>query len=256
MTNMDFLHRDGVALAFEDTKTDLPPMVLIHGCGCDHSSLAAQIEFFRRSHRVVAVDLRGHGKSDAPHQDYTMASFAEDIMWLCDKLTLKKPIIVGHSMGGNVALELAARFPEMPSRVVMIDSVMVPPKEGQDMLAALAAAANTPQYLEAYRQALSGLCLPTDEQGLQLVSTVQVSQHVLASAIPNHTFQYDSAVAASACHIPVAYIFSIMPFLDLARFQNLTPQLIVARSLGAGHFSPIDVPDQINAMISRFITVT
>src|SRR4051794_18780428 len=80
------------------------------------------------SHRVVLVDLRGHGESDAPHQNYTMAVFADDLVWLCTKLVLTSPVIVGHSMGGNVALELAARYPDIPSSLVMIDSVMLPPQ--------------------------------------------------------------------------------------------------------------------------------
>jgi pimeloyl-ACP methyl ester carboxylesterase len=74
------------------------------------------------------VDLRGHGESDAPHQDYTMAVFADDLAWLCTELALMRPIVVGHSMGGNVALELAARYPGLPSSLVMIDSVVLPPR--------------------------------------------------------------------------------------------------------------------------------
>jgi pimeloyl-ACP methyl ester carboxylesterase len=86
---MEFLNKDGLALAYEDTKEDLPPMLLVHGCGCDHRSLIAQAEFFRTSHRVVSVDLRGHGESDAPQQDYTMTTFANDLVSLCNKLSLK-----------------------------------------------------------------------------------------------------------------------------------------------------------------------
>jgi pimeloyl-ACP methyl ester carboxylesterase len=63
---MEFLEKDGITLAYEDSGTDLPPLVLVHGCGCDHSSLASQAAFFGNSHRVVSVDLRGHGESDAP----------------------------------------------------------------------------------------------------------------------------------------------------------------------------------------------
>ena len=98
---MQFLKKDGVALAFEDNRSNLPPILFVHGWGCDHTALAPQAEFFRRSHRVVSVDLRGHGESDAPHQDYTMAAFADDLAWLCSELALVKPIVVGHSMGGT-----------------------------------------------------------------------------------------------------------------------------------------------------------
>lgn len=253
---MHFLNKDGVALAYEDTNTDLPAMILVHGCGYDHRSLAPQVESFRSSHRVIAVDLRGHGQSDAPRQDYTMTTFADDLVWLCDKLGLERPVMVGHSMGGNVILEMAARYPEVLSSLVMIDSVVFPPQVMLDALQSqFAEGLQGPHYLAAYQQALSAMCLPTDKRSSQLISSLQVPQHVLTSALPNHTTNYDATTAASACRMPIAYILSIMPLLDLPRFQSLTPQLVIARTLGSGHFSPIEVPDQINSMIARFITM-
>ena len=63
---MQFLRKNDIALAYEDTNTALPPLVLVHGCGLDHGSLTNQTVFFSRSHRVISVDLRGHGESDAP----------------------------------------------------------------------------------------------------------------------------------------------------------------------------------------------
>lgn len=251
---MEFLIRDGVRLAYEDTKKDLPAMVLVHGCGCDHRSLTAQAEYFSRSHRVISVDLRGHGESDAPRQDYTMEVFANDLSWLCDKLSLTRPAMVGHSMGGNVVLEFAARFPQIPSSLVMVDSTMFAPEPMLDtMVGELAEALHGPEYLKAYKDALLAMCLPAEERSATLISSMQVPQHVVASAFMNHTLHYDASSPARACHHPVAYIFSVMPLLDLSRFQTLTPQLAIGRTLGSGHFSPLEVPDQINAMISRFI---
>ena len=58
-------------------------MLFVHGFGCDHTHFAPQAEFFSRSHCIVSVDLRGHGRSDAPYQTYTMAAFADDLAWLC-----------------------------------------------------------------------------------------------------------------------------------------------------------------------------
>jgi pimeloyl-ACP methyl ester carboxylesterase len=252
---MQFLERDGVALAYEDTKTDLPPIFLVHGCGCDHRSFAPQVESFRKQHRVVLVDLRGHGESDAPQQDYTMAAFADDLAWFCTKLGLVKPVMVGHSMGGNVVLEFAARYPEIPSSIVMIDSCIFPPEALLATLQPATEALQGSNYLAALQQILTSLCLPTDERARQLISSLQVPPHVLISAFANHLTHYDATSAAVGCHVPTAYLGAGNPFVDLPHFQSLTPQLVTAHTMGSGHFSPVEVPDQINAMITQFLRV-
>jgi pimeloyl-ACP methyl ester carboxylesterase len=252
---MHFLNRDGVTLAYKDTKAELPPIIFVHGCGCDHKSFAPQAEFFSNEHRVVLVDLRGHGESDTPQQDYSMSVFADDLAWLCTKLALVKPVMVGHSMGGNVLLELAARYPEIPSSVVMIDSCIFPPQALLDTLQSQTEALNGPHYLAVYQEALSSMCLPTDKQSPRLIASLQVPQHVLASCLLNHVIDYDAIPAALGCHVPIAYIGAMNPLVDLPRFQSLTPQLVIARTLGSGHFCSIEIPDQINAMIAQFIRV-
>src|SRR6201995_2919769 len=133
---MPMLNRAGVNLAFEDNNARRPPMLLVHGCGVDRRSLSNIADFFNDSHRVVSVDLRGHGESGAPDQEYTMPAFADDLAWVCKELALHDAIVVGHSMGGNIALELAARYgrtaarseDELVSMVIMMDSVMLPPE--------------------------------------------------------------------------------------------------------------------------------
>jgi len=237
-------------------------MLFVHGCGCDHTDFAAQSEFFRRSHRVVSVDLRGHGRSDAPDQDYTMAVFADDLAWVCSELGLTKPIVVGHSMGGNVALEFAARYPQIPSSIVVIDSVILPHRSFLDALQPLAEALRGPDYQAALRHALLSMCLPTEDETrkTQLIGSLpKCPQYVLASAFTNHVMDYDAAAAAAGCHVPIAYIGSYLGALssaaDLMQFQKLAPQLFLAQTLGSGHFSPVFVPDQINSMLSAFAEI-
>jgi pimeloyl-ACP methyl ester carboxylesterase len=60
------LRRDGVALFYDEAGGGELPLVFVHGWCCDHTYFAPQFEHFRRKHRVVAVDLRGHGQSDKP----------------------------------------------------------------------------------------------------------------------------------------------------------------------------------------------
>ena len=123
-----FLNRDSVRLAHFEAAPEAPqspPLVLVNGWTGDHGIFTPQIAHFGQTRRVVAVDLRGHGASDAPEQEYTMAGFADDIAWQCAQLGLQKPVVIGHSFGGAVVLELCGRYPELASGMVMIDSIVM-----------------------------------------------------------------------------------------------------------------------------------
>lgn len=266
------LVRDGTALAHFAAGPDLPaapPLVFIHGWIGDHRALLPQITHFARMRRVVAINLRGHGASDAPKQDYTIGGFAGDVAWQCRRLGLDRPLIVGHSLGGVIALELAGRYPDLPSGVVMIDSVIFPPPECLGPARQLTEAIAGPNYPDAARNSAVELFMdhvdPADPACRdRLIETIcaahlNAPQHVAVSAIANLVNDYDAAPAARACAAPLAYLSAAVPLIEMARdldrLQALCPQLVVAKTLGAGHFSPLEVPDQVNAMIARFLAV-
>jgi pimeloyl-ACP methyl ester carboxylesterase len=262
---INFLDRDGARLAHIDAGTAISPalpIVFVHGWCCDHTFFAPQISHFAGTHRVIAVDLRGHGKSDAPKQDYTTAGFADDVAWQCRQLGLEKPVIIGHSMGGNVALEFAARHPESLTAIMMIDSLIFPPPSFIESLAPLGEALRTTDYLSALQAAASGLFIESDDPARKealLKECAKTPQHVIASAFVHNVIAYDTSPAAKACKVPVAYIAAPVPLVDvgrdLDRFKEACPQLLTARIIGAGHFAQLEVPDQINAMIERFLAV-
>lgn len=103
-----------------------PPLLLINGWTGDHGVFTPQIRHFAKTRRVVAVDLRGHGASDAPEQDYTLEAFAEDTVWQCRTLGMTRPVVIGHSLGGTVALERSDRNPGLAAGLVMIDTIVLP----------------------------------------------------------------------------------------------------------------------------------
>ncbi len=80
-------------------------------------------------------------------------------------------------------------------------------------------------------------------------------RHVAISAWENGFFGWDTAVAATACGAPFLYIDAGTPNVDLDRLAALCPTLLVGRTVGAGHFHQLEVPDQVNAMIDRFVAV-
>ena len=80
-------------------------------------------------------------------------------------------------------------------------------------------------------------------------------QQVALSTFQNHLIDYDATESAAACKIPVAYIATANPTADLERFRSLCPQLVTSQVMLAGHFAPLVAPDQVNAMIERFLAI-
>jgi pimeloyl-ACP methyl ester carboxylesterase len=187
-----------------------------------------------------------------------MACFADDLAWLCAELALDRPVVVGHSMGGTIALEFAGHYSELLTTAVLIDSVILPPPGFLPSWRAFGEALWEPNYLGVLSEAAASLFLSTDDQNRKaqiLFLLKKTPQHVLASAFSNHVTEYDAGPAAAACRVPVAYIGAQVAMADLPRFRSLCPQLITAQTLGSGHFSTLEVPDQVNAMLARLLEI-
>jgi pimeloyl-ACP methyl ester carboxylesterase len=256
---VEFLNRDGVRLAYVEQGSGSPPMLFVHGWTCDHTHFAPQAEHFASRHRVVSVDLRGHGESDKPEQQYTMAGFADDLAWLCQQLDIDRPVVVGHSMGGVIAFEMAARHPDQVGAVVAVDSPLVPPAELASQIPGLVEGLRSPAYQDVSRGFASNmLFLPTDdpERKAKIVENVaRTPQHVMASAM-ECIFSCDTGASLSGCHAPALLINAAVPLADLTRLRELCPHVMIGQTVGAGHFNQLEVPDQVNAMIERFMQVS
>ena len=249
--------RDSVPLAFSKSGDQESALLLIHGWGCDHTTLLRQQTFFEHSHTVINVDLRGHGESGAPEEVYSIAHYAEDVMWLCAELGIQRASVVGHSMGGAVALEMGYRNPALVEAVVMLDTAFLAPSSLNNILGALIPGLMEAGYEETYRSIMRALSLPSDLAALAPVldSFPKATQHVLLSSLKGHMEDHDFAAAAAGCTVPVAYIGATHPLADLVRLKELIPDLMIGQSLGAGHFAPLLVHDQVDAMLLRFLAL-
>jgi len=99
-----------------------PPLMLIHGLGSSSRDWEKQVPVFATSYRVITLDLRGHGRSDKPPGPYSIGMFAEDTAALIRELEVAPVHIVGISMGGMVAFELAVRYPELLCSLTVVNS--------------------------------------------------------------------------------------------------------------------------------------
>jgi pimeloyl-ACP methyl ester carboxylesterase len=99
-----------------------PTWVYVHGWGCRRTDFAEVAAFLPTDHRVLAVDLAGHGDSTSDRATWTMREFARDVAAVTDAESVERATVVGHSLGGAVALELARLRPDLVTQVIGLDS--------------------------------------------------------------------------------------------------------------------------------------
>ncbi|MER8367028.1 alpha/beta hydrolase [Mesorhizobium sp. M1378] len=102
-----------------------PALVLVHGFS-DTSRSFSLLAPHLAGRRLVMPDLRGHGASPAGTRGFAPADFAEDVAGLIEQLRLERPVLVGHSLGSMVAIEAAARYPEMIGGLVLMAGTLRP----------------------------------------------------------------------------------------------------------------------------------
>ncbi len=131
---------DGLTINYEQWgDPDSPAVVLLHGFTSDLRMWAGQVEAFAAYYRVVAPDLRGHGRTDAPEDlaEYTMERYCDDLVALLDALSIDVCALVGCSFGGMIAVHFATEHPERLAALVLSDT---------------SAAFDNPAYDDAYRR--------------------------------------------------------------------------------------------------------
>ena len=113
--------RHGLRFHYRDWDGAGTPMLLLHGLASQSHIFDLVAPLLAMSFRVMALDQRGHGESVKPSAGYAMPSVAEDVRTMMDALKLKRAIIVGHSWGGNVAVQFGAQYPQRAAALVLVD---------------------------------------------------------------------------------------------------------------------------------------
>lgn len=252
-----FAIRNGARIAFVDEGAGVPPIVLVHGWCCDRSYLEPQRAHFGARHRIVAVDLPGHGASDAPERDYSIPALAADVAWLCGELRLERPVVIGHSLGGAIALELAADADQVAAAVVL-DTSIAPSHATRRAWTGLIADLTGPSYRAAAAAMIERVYFqPTDDAARRarlVAAMTATAQHVMLAAMRGIA-DWESEAAAAAARAPVLYIAGSAPRGDLERIRALIPRGVLGQVVGSGHFIQLEVPEQVNAMIDRFLAL-
>ena len=113
---------DGATVAFKVGGSGAPQLVFVPGLTGDHTDFSAQTEHFNSQYLTVAIELPGNGAAGTKRTDWSMTSFAADIATVIEHLDLDRVVLVGHSLGGDAAVEAAQLARERVVGVVMVSS--------------------------------------------------------------------------------------------------------------------------------------
>jgi pimeloyl-ACP methyl ester carboxylesterase len=252
------LSADGVRIVFESRGSGDPALVFVHGWTGSSHSWDAQMDHFSKTHRVVAIDLAGHGASGGNRQDFTVQAFAADVATVVNYLGLEDVILVGHSLGGPV---IAAAAPLLTGKVRALvgadtfDGVEQTWSDKQIDAWLSPMRANYP--VESARFIRSMLPKNADSAlvGRLTRGASQANPRMALSALEQMA-HFNQAVALDSAHLPLFCISSPMFPVDTAAIRRHVPAFTLWIMKGVGHFVHQEDPATFNRDLEEAIRGT
>ncbi|HKW07639.1 MAG TPA: alpha/beta hydrolase [Candidatus Dormibacteraeota bacterium] len=213
----EYANVNGINLYYEIHGTGRP-LILLHGGLMSGETFGPVLTTLAESHRVVVPDLQGHGRTADIDRPIDIRLMADDIAALIDHLGLDKPDVVGYSLGGGVALQLAAKHPDKVRRLVLVSANVwrsaIPPEmlaqQGQVSAAAAQFMKDTPMYQLYQRVAPRPEDFPRllDKIGASMAADFDFSEEVRGLRMPT------LIVAADADMAPPSHYVDVFKLLD------------------------------------------
>jgi pimeloyl-ACP methyl ester carboxylesterase len=250
---MPYAELDGLRLYYERAGVGDPELLFLPGWCCDGTAFQPQFDHFAQRHAVTALDLRGCGKSDCPPNGYAIPDLADDIVGFCRTVGIERPIVVGHSLGGMIAVELAGRRPSLPRALVLVDPGPIDwdPELCRrfDTLAEQLAGSDGEGVRRRY---VENMGARDPAVALWIADMMSAIPLPIATAVIRELTTWDGTGPLARCDVPALLLRTELDAEDV-RLQQIKPDLTVGVTVGAGHFHQLEVPDQVNAMIDRFL---
>ena len=225
--------------------------MLVHGWSCDRTYWRGQVDALAARHRVVTVDLGGHGESGRQRARWTIGAFGADVAAVVEALDLPTTILVGHSMGGNVVLAAAQQLDERVLGLVWVDTY----RDLETFPSAAAVAARVAEFRADFapqvRAFVSRLFAPQANSALvaRVVAAMASAPPDIALAALDAAWSDGRGIPAAlrALHLPVIAINPAGPSTDKASMAR--HGVAVLEVPGADHFPMLEKPAAFNACL-------
>ena len=236
---------DGTSIRFQVDGAGEPTLVLVHGWALDHCLWDGQVPWLSKTHRVVTLDLAGHGGSGRARAQWTMNAFGQDVQAVVEAVGMNAVILVGHSMGGPVVLEAARRLPARVRGIVLVDTLLdVEQRTPPDQIEAFARQLEADYEGATTQMANQYLFSPATPQPVR----ERVLRHALALpadvsiAMLRQAWSYDPLPALREIKAPIRAVNADMFPTNLESNRRHMPGYEAAIVAGSGHYPMLEDP--------------
>jgi pimeloyl-ACP methyl ester carboxylesterase len=261
---MAFVEVGDVRLFFTDDGAGDPPMLFVHGFSCDSHDWSWQIPHFVANHRVIAPDLRGHGRSSVPDKGFDPHSFAADMAGLIDHLGCGPVVAVGHSLGGAIVSALAVEYPDKVRAVISVDPGYLVPDESRPGLDGIISALHTGDPVTTAQEFLGAASYtpasPAHLRTWHMRRIAGVPDHVLQQTLaglfsgPEALGFQGSAepyLRRRACPVLAFYIAPWRAAVEAELFTDTTSKAVAWE--GSGHWPHQERPEEFNYLVDSWL---
>jgi pimeloyl-ACP methyl ester carboxylesterase len=243
----------GIVYEVHGDSAGKPELVLVHCWSCDRGYWYAQVEELAKVHRVVTVDLAGHGDSyPGSRNDFTTEAFGGDVAAVVGDLGWERVILVGHSMGGGVVVEAARQLPGKVRGLVWVDAFhrVGGPESPQAEVDAFFAPFDS-NFVEQTRSFVQSMFPPDADSAVMHRVALDMSAAppaVAMSAIRN-AFTYDAQLARrlTELRLPVVAINAALFPTDSTSMADHGVQVVIMPEVG--HFLMMEAPAEFNTLL-------
>ncbi len=249
------LSADGVEIVYETAGEVNPALVFIHGWSCDKSYWSEQVKDLSKNHKVITVDLGGHGESGLNRENWTIEKYGEDVASVVNNLKLEKVILVGHSMGGSVILEAAKILKERVIGLIGADTYQsftddwtAEQKEG--FLKSF-----KDNFYETTQGFVKGMFPPSADSTLvkKVADDMSMAPPQVATSAMRNLFFYDPLPTLKEIDLPIISINCDLYPVAVEENKKYVKYFEVKMINGAGHFLMIEKPEEFNKLLKEAV---
>ena len=230
-------------------------LVFVHCWSCDKSYWSGELEYFGSKYKVIAIDLAGHGESGLGRVEWTIENYGKDVKAVIDKEKLDKVILIGHSMGGPVALAAAQLLGNRVKALIAIDTF-------QDIEEVL-----TQEQIDGFykmfeedftgttKEFVKGLFAENADSNLvkRIAEEMSSAPPNIALASFRSLFKYGEAANFDKINVPVRFINSDKYPTNIEAAKRHIKDFDLKIISGVGHFPMLEKPGEFNSVLNETI---